>query len=92
MFEYTSKHDISRVVFDPFQTNVDESVFESGTMEWKELYGDIEEEFPPGMPEELGKSAQTTCFVDFNHDGNVVNRISHKGVLIYVMNAPIIWF
>ena len=47
---------------------------------------------PPGMPEPLSKSAQTMCFVDSHHAGNVVTSISHTSVLIYVINAPIIWF
>ena len=34
----------------------------------------------------------TTCLVDADHAGNVVTRQSHTGVLIYGMNAPIIWF
>ena len=44
------------------------------------------------MPEPLGKSVHTTCFVGANQSGNVVTRRSHSGVLIYLMNAPIIWF
>ena len=50
------------------------------------------EDLPPGMPEPLGKSVHTTCFVDADHAGNVVTRQSHTGVLIYVMKALIIWF
>jgi hypothetical protein len=92
VFAYLRKHLMSRVVFDPHQTKVDESAFASGKTDWKDFYGDVEEELPPGMPEPLGKSAHTTCFVDANHAGNVVTRRSHTGVLIYVMNAPIIWF
>ena len=83
---------MSRVVFDPSQPKIDESVFASGKTDWKDFYEDIEEELPPGMPEPLGKSAHSTCFVDANHAGNVVTRRSHTGVLIYVMNAPTIWF
>ena len=57
---------------------------------WKDFYGNIEEEIPPGIPEPPVKSAHTTLFVDSNHSGNVANRHLHTGVLIYVMNAPII--
>ena len=32
------------------------------------------------------------CFVDANHAGNVVTRRSHTGILIFVQNAPIIWY
>ena len=31
-------------------------------------------------------------FVDANHAGNVDTRILYTGLLINVMNAPIIWF
>jgi hypothetical protein len=31
-------------------------------------------------------------FVDANHAGNVVTRRSHRGIIIYVQNAPVIWF
>ena len=50
------------------------------------------EELPPSIPVALGRSVHTTCFVDANHAGNVVTRLSHTGVLIYLMNTPIIWF
>jgi hypothetical protein len=30
--------------------------------------------------------------VDANHAGNVITRRSHTGIIIYVQNAPIIWF
>jgi hypothetical protein len=30
--------------------------------------------------------------VDSDHAGNVVTRRSHTGILIFVQNAPIIWF
>ena len=75
-----------------FKKNVDESVFASGTTDCKDLYGYIKKELPPGIPEPLGKNAHTTFFVDYNHAGNVVTRSSHPGVLVYVMNLPIIWF
>ena len=65
---------MSRLGFVPFQPKVDESVFVSGTMDWKDFYGDIEEELLPGMTEPLVNSAHTACFVDANHDGNVVTR------------------
>ena len=91
MFEYLKKNEMYRVIFDLFQKNVDESVFSSGTTDCKELYGYIKKELPPGILEPLGKNAHTTFFVDSNHYGNVVTRRLHTGVLVYVMNLPIIW-
>jgi hypothetical protein len=44
------------------------------------------------MPKPLGAAMDITCFVDANHAGNVVTRRSHTGILIFIQNAPIIWF
>ena len=34
-----------------------------------------------------------SCFVDANHAGrNVITRRSHTGIVIFVQNAPVIWF
>ena len=33
-----------------------------------------------------------SAFVDANHAGNVVTRCSHSGIIVFVQNAPIIWF
>jgi hypothetical protein len=91
IFAYLAKKDKSRIVFDPTRPKIDESAFAQDA-DWKDFYGDVTEELPPRMPEPLGKSVHTTCFVDANHAGNVVTRRSHSGILIYVMNTPIIWF
>ena len=83
---------MSRVVFDPKHPEVDQGSIASVDTDWTDFYGDVVEDLPPGIPEPLGKSVHTTCFVDADHAGNVVTRQSHTGVLIYVMNAQIIWF
>jgi hypothetical protein len=91
IFLYLSKHAKSRLVFDDATPMVDESIF-LGDTDWRDFYGDVVEEDPRAMPEPLGKSVQISCFVDANHAGNVVTRRSHTGILIYVQNAPIIWY
>jgi hypothetical protein len=70
---------------------MDESVFNNGA-DWKDFYGEVEEELPPNMPEPRGNSVVISAFVDANHAGNVVTRRSHSGIFIFVQNAPIIWF
>ena len=62
MFEYLRKHEMTRIVFDPFHPKVDESVFASGTTDWKVFNGDIEEKLPPGMPEPLVKKYTQKMF------------------------------
>ena len=44
------------------------------------------------MPEALGKYVVIKAYVDANHAGNIANRRSHSGIIIYVNNAPIIWY
>jgi hypothetical protein len=70
---------------------VDERVFNTA-VDWTDFYGEVAEELPPRMPKPLGKSVCVSCFVDANHAGNVITRRSHTGILIFVQNAPIIWF
>ena len=89
---YLKKHEMCRVLFYPKYPEVNQGSFASVDKDWTDFYGDVVEDSLPGMPEPLGKSVHTTCFVDADHAGNVVTHRSHTGVLIYVMNAPIIWF
>ena len=44
------------------------------------------------MPEALGKYVVIKAYVDANHAGNMSNRRSHSGIIIYVNNSPIIWY
>ena len=84
-----------RVGFDLFQPKVDESAFNSGEMDWMQFYGGIKEQLPPGIPEQLGQGqgqGHTECFFYANQAGNVVTQRLNTDVLIYVTNAPIIWF
>ena len=47
---------------------------------------------PRHMPEALGKYVVIKAYVDAKHAGNMANRRSHSGIIIYVNNAPIIWY
>ena len=92
IFAYLKKHETgARVVFDPKTPEIDERAFNVDA-DWTDFYGDVREELPPKMPEPRGKPVCISCFVDANYAGNVVTRRSHTGILIYVQNAPIIWF
>ena len=69
----------------------DESDFNNNA-DWKDLYGDVEEELPPKMADPRGNVVRISDFVDANHAGNVVTRQSHSGIINFLQNAPIIWF
>ncbi len=81
---------MTRIVFDPFHPEVDESVFALGTTDWKDFYGDIGRSFLLGCWSHWVKSAHTRWFVYANHAGNVVTWHLHTGIFVYVMNVPII--
>ena len=92
IFAYLKSHlDMGRIGYDPTRPKIDESVFHHNA-DWKDFYGDVEEELPARMPEPLGNPVTISAFVDANHAGNVVTRRSHSGFIIFVQNAPIIWF
>jgi hypothetical protein len=92
IFAYLKKHENgARIVFDPKTPTIDERVFNSDA-DWSDFYGDVCEEMPPNMPEPKGKSVSISCFVDANHAGNAITRRSHTGIIIYIQNAPILWF
>jgi hypothetical protein len=86
------KHpDMGRLAYDSKRPDIDETVFYHNA-DWKDFYGDVEEELPPNMPKPRGHSVTISAFVDANHAGNVVTRRSHSGIFIFVQNALIIWF
>jgi hypothetical protein len=68
----------------------DEMMFKE--CDWKEYYPGAAEAIPANMPEPHGKLISTTCFVDADDSGCHLTRRSHRGVLIFVNMAPIIWF
>jgi hypothetical protein len=47
---------------------------------------------PDNIPEPRGLGVDITCFVDSDHAGDLCNRRSHSGVIIYLQSAPVIWF
>jgi hypothetical protein len=44
------------------------------------------------MSEPLGNPVVIATYVDANHAGNLANKRSHTGILIYVNNALIHWY
>lgn len=98
IFRYLQKNltkNPGRLVFDPYLEHYDERLFEMGAQtkeEWIDFYPDAAELLPTNMLEPLGKCVKVRAWVDANHAGNLVNRRSHSGILIYVNNAPIVWY
>ena len=57
-----------------------------------DFYPDAAEALPGKKIEALGNPVRVRAYVDANHAGNMANRRSHTGILIYVNNAPITWY
>ena len=84
-----------RLAFDGNPVFTDERLFDGSVTdpsEWADFYPDACEALPGKMIEPLGNPAKVRAYVDANHAGNLANRRSHSGILIYVNNAPIIWY
>ena len=47
---------------------------------------------PRHIPEALGKYVVIKAYLDDNHAGNMVNRRSYYGIIVYVTNAHIICY
>ena len=87
------KKDKGRIVFDGKFKSVTNVIFNDVHRdEWKEFYSDAEEQLPINGPEPLGNPARLSVYVDANHAGNLKTRRSHTGILVYMNNAPILWY
>jgi hypothetical protein len=63
VFAYMKSHlDIGRVAFDPKTPMVDESAFNNGA-DWKEFYGEVQEELPPKMPKLRGQRVTVSALL-----------------------------
>ena len=82
---------MERIVCDPMGPNVDLQVF-NDNLDWTEFYGDVEEELLPKIPEPRGRVVSIYSFVDSDQSGNSVTRCLHTVNIIFIQNAPIIWF
>ena len=98
IFRYLQKNlskNPGRLAFDPVIPVIDENLFNCSaqTMEhWKEFYPEASDPVAIGAPEPLGNPVDIAAYVDANHAGNLANRRSHTGILIFVNNALTMWF
>ena len=79
-----------RIAFDPDHPQLDPNCFK--TYEWEDFYCGVKEDIPSNMSRPRGLSMSISVFVDANHAGNVSNRRSQTGILIFCNKAPIHWF
>ena len=58
----------------------------------KETYTDAVEYLPSNYIRPRGNPVEINYFVDSDHVGDKVTRISQTGILLYLNSAPIIWY
>ena len=88
------KRNPGRIAFDPKIEYENDSLFLRAYTKigWVDFYPDASEVMPRDLLEPLVKPVIVRVYVDANHAGNLVNRRSHSGILIYVSNAVIICY
>ena len=90
LFAYLKQHGRSKLVFDASSPVISEERFM--TCDWEEFYPEAKEVLPPDAPEALGSAVAMGCFVDADFAGCKATRRSHTGVIVFLNNAPIVWF
>jgi hypothetical protein len=76
---YLKKKHNRVIVLDPTYPDIDLRQFNDG-VDWKNIYGDIEEAIPLDAPEPRGKTSITHLLVDSDHAGDVLIRRSRTGL------------
>jgi hypothetical protein len=90
IFAYLKQFNRTRLVFDDTVPDFGSTYFH--VCDWATIYPDAAEALPSSLPEPRGHSVVTSCYVDADHAGCKVTRRSHTGLIIYINNAPIVWF
>jgi hypothetical protein len=92
IISYLKKNPKLTLYFNPELPRLDTSIFKSDREAFLEIYRDAEEELPFNMPQARGVNVMTVAFVDASHASNKVTRRSHSGYIIFINQAPIMWF
>ena len=66
--------------------NADESIFNLDA-NYRDFCGDVVEEEHHLLPEPLQRPVDVGYFVDVKHGGNLITRLSHSRILLFVNNA-----
>ena len=90
IFGYLKHHPKRKIAFDPLHPSIDNRRFKKH--DWFDFYRHAKEAIPPNAPPVRGAAVSTHCFVDASFAGDVTNRRSQMGILIFVNKAPVIWF
>jgi len=90
IFSYLKHNPNCRIVFSHLDHQTPKH--EAHIVDWGKCYPDAKEELPQNMPKPLGNAVKITVYTDADHAGNLFNRRSHSGIVIFVNDAPIVWY
>jgi hypothetical protein len=90
VFAYLGLHHNAIFVFDPTYPDVDMGIFIK--TECKSMYGDVKEMISSDSHFPRVKEVDLRLFVDSDHAGERITRLSRTGFVIYLNMAPIVWF
>jgi hypothetical protein len=91
IFAYLSINSNYSLVLDSRDPIIKRDVSLSADNKWFDFYPDAMEVIPENTPKPLGKDVSTHAFVDADWGGNLANRRSHTGIVIFLQSAPVIW-
>ena len=92
MFAYLKSHANSEIVFDPSRVELNKDLFPKkylGYSIYAQAASDSQEELPPDTPKPRGKGTDMRVYVDCDHAGDTVTRISRTGYVILLNGATI---
>ena len=72
--------EISELSFDSTYPEYNEETFK--IHDWSKFYGDIKEAIPANIPISLGKEVIMHYFVDTDHTGDQLTRMSRTGFIV----------
>ena len=79
---YLKRRKKLRLLFESGYLATNQKLFKN--YDWFDLYRDTEEGINPKIPEARGRGVIVICLVDDNHGGNMKDRKSQTGVLIFI--------
>jgi hypothetical protein len=92
IYSYLKTHPSYSLVLNPGDITYAKGTKSMSKEDWSDFYPDAKEEIPTNALKPRGLPVQITAFVDADHAGNLSTRRSHSGILIFVQNAPMLWY
>jgi len=92
IFAYLKKRTNLSLLLNPLDYPSIKSSLTYKLEDWVDFYPDAKEEIPSDMPKPRGKPVTITAYVDADHAANLYNRRSHSGIVVFIQQAPILWY